>query len=162
MKQEELESELTNLCERVILARQQYQELCRVEDAVRSIDTLHTTLGEAKYQLADVARERALEQDKLWRTLIISLARKLRIETEKEANQIAEEYRGQLSRAHRDWELEATELFARVIESVPRELMGGGIVEEIEEFLNRDSEPEDPKDTEGDIRFHEAREEGRA
>jgi hypothetical protein len=76
MDRKELEREILEACERVAGARGRYAKLCQIEDTIRGVNSLAHGLGnakpyrEAKELLADLVREQALSEDRLWRALI--------------------------------------------------------------------------------------------
>jgi len=83
MEQKEIEWELMKLCERVAGARARYEEQSKIEDTIRHINSLVHGLGsakpvrDAKELLADLVRERALSEDRLWRALIEGCAERI-------------------------------------------------------------------------------------
>ncbi|HEX9430581.1 MAG TPA: hypothetical protein VF944_09405 [Candidatus Bathyarchaeia archaeon] len=71
MKQEEVETLLIELCDRVASAKARYAKLNAIEDTIRSVNSLahgmvnSKPIRDAKELLADIVREQALSEDRL-------------------------------------------------------------------------------------------------
>jgi len=153
MDQHELERELLELCDRVAGARARYKAYCDHEDVIRGVNTIrHPELRDAKENLADIVRVQALSEDQLWRALI-----------EGTRDRILASFQTKLDDLHKavlvesennTREIEAVELLSHVLEALPREALQEALWEEIEDFMDPGADPS-PRDTEGDLRFHD-------
>jgi hypothetical protein len=67
-----LERELLELCDRVAGARGRYSELLRQRDLVQGINSfMNSSVRDAKQVVADQLYTAAMQEDRLWRELIV-------------------------------------------------------------------------------------------
>lgn len=142
MDRNEIERELLEVCERVATARQRYEELNRVEDTIRGVNTLNTAMGQtlrtAKHDLADVVRVQALEQDKLWRKLIETCAERILMSFETKLTDLHDAVVVESESGTR--QVEAIELLRQLHDRVKSSAINFGdftdLMDEVGEFLN--------------------------
>lgn len=158
MDRNEIEREILEACDRVSGARERYRKFNEVEDTIRSIAAFPPVAQargyrEAKEILADLVRERALSEDRLWRAVV-----------EGAADRIAASFKQKLDDLHnailveQTKEIEAIELLRQLYDRVRGSAINYGdfsdLMEEIETFLDPGPDPS-PRNTEGDLRLHD-------
>ena len=141
MKKAELEDELLAICQDFMRFSSEYETLTEVERTIRNVYSRSAEerdkLYPARETLAEFVRNVALESNQARHTAVQRFAARIlkRFEDERDNSR----------------EIEAVELIHRLYPHVD----SAALREEIDEFMLADDEPENPRETEGDLRMHD-------